>query len=402
MNFLNQFQSGFRKQHSTTTALLKVHDDIAQAIDRKGIAILLLIDFAKAFDRVSHRKLLNKLSSTFVFSSTAVQLIKSYLTGRSQTVFHNREFSSFGEIKSGVPQGSILGPLLFSLFINDLPSVLEYCSIHLFADDVQIYLCSDKNININEMARKINSDLQKLLEWSRRNLLMVNPAKTKAMLINRSRFSPRTPDLFLGNEMIEFVEQASNLGMIFTSNLSWDPQVNQQCRKIYYALKQLNLTTRHLDIQTKIKLFKTLILPHFIFCDFIYSNASLAIMNRLRLALNRCVRYVYNLSRFSRVTHLHKTLLGCSFWRFFEYRLCLNFYRIISSETPSYLFSKITRMRLPRTMNYSIPHHNSVYYGQSFFVRSIVHWNALPISIKLCTSLIGFKRDLLSTFCNMN
>lgn len=402
MDFLNQNQSGFRKKHSTNTALLKVHDDIAQAVDKKGVAILLLIDFAKAFDRVSHRKLLNKLSSNFIFSNTAVTLIKSYLTGRTQTVFHNMEFSSYVEIKSGVPQGSILGPLLFSLFINDLPSVLEYCSVHLFADDVQIYLCSDKTIDVDDMSRKINSDLQKLLEWAKRNLLMINPTKTKALLINRSRSTIRTPDLFLNSEKVAFVDQASNLGLIFTSNLSWDAQVNQQCRKVYYALKQLNLTTRHLDIQTKIKLFKALILPHFIYCDFVYSNASMAAMNKLRLALNACVRYVYCLSRFSRVSHFHKILLGCSFWRFLEYRICLTFYKIINSETPNYLFSKITRTRLPRTMNFNIPQHTTIYYGQSFFVRSIVHWNSLPISLKSCTSLVGFKRELLSRFANLN
>lgn len=402
MSFLTQYQSGFRRKHSTTTALLKVHDDIARSIDKKGIAILLLIDFAKAFDRVSHRKLLDKLSSKFYFSNTAVSLIKSYLSERTQTVFHNMEFSTFIEIKSGVPQGSILGPLLFSLFINDLPSVLEYCSVHLFADDVQIYLCSDININMYEISRKINSDLQKLLEWSRRNLLMINPSKTKALLINKTRSSLQPPDLYFDNEKLQFVDQALNLGMIFTSNLCWDAQINQQCRKIYYGLKQLNLTTRHLDTHTKIRLFKTLLFPHFIFCDFIYSNASMAAMNKMRLALNACVRYVHRLPKFSRVSHLHETLLGCSFMQFFEYRLCLNLYKIIKSRTPHYLFIKITRMRQPRTMNLSIPHHNSAYYGNSFFVRSIVLWNALPVNVKLSSSIIGFKRDLLHRFSNMN
>lgn len=189
--------------------------------------------------------------------------------------------------------------------------------------------------------------------------------------------------------------------MIFTSNLCWDAQINQQCRKIYYVLKQLNLVTIHLDAQIKTKLFKALLLPHFIYCDFIYSNASMAAMNKMRLALNACVRYVHCLPRYSRVSHLHESLLGCSFRRFYEYRLCLNFHKIIKSRTPNYLFSKITRMRQPRTMNFSIPQHYSVYYGQSFFVRSIVHWNALPISIKLCSSVIGFRRDLIR-FSNMN
>lgn len=402
MSFLSPHQSGFRKSHSTTTTLLKVHDDIAQVVDKKGVAILLLIDFAKAFDRVSHRKLLNKLSLVYQFSSSAVNLIKSYLIGRSQTVYHNENFSVFQEIKSGVPQGSILGPLLFSLFINDLPAVLDFCSVHLFADDVQIYLCGGKNTNMADLARKVNHDLQKLLEWSNRNLLMINPAKTKALLINKLRSPPRAPELFLDGELVHFVDQATNLGVIVDTNLCWDAHINSQCRKIYCSLKLLNLTTRHLGSETKVKLFKALILPHFTYCDFVYSNASMASMHKLRVALNACVRYVHNLSRYSRVTHLQKSLLGCSFWRFFEYRTCLLFYKIINCRAPNYLVSKVIQMRQARTMNFCIPQHCSTYYGQSFFVRSVVSWNALPIHIKLCNSFLEFKRNLLERLYNMN
>lgn len=110
--------------------------------------MLLLIDFAKAFDSVVHRKLVNKLSTTFRFSVSATNLIRNYLSERSQAVFSNGILSPFKPIISGVPQGSVLGPLLFSLFINDLPSVLDFCSVHLFADDVQVYLCSNGTIDI--------------------------------------------------------------------------------------------------------------------------------------------------------------------------------------------------------------------------------------------------------------
>lgn len=128
----------------------------------------------------------------------------------------------------------------------------------------------------------------------------------------------------------------------------------------------------------------------------------MASMNKLRVALNACVRYVHCLSRYSRVTHLQKTLLGCNFWRFFEYRSCLLFYKIINTRTPDYLFSKFTRMRQSRTLNFSIPQHSSRYYGQSFFVRSIVSWNALPVDIQSSNSIQVFKRDLRNRFSNMN
>ena len=121
-----------------------MHDDISQTIDKKGFAVLLLIDFAKAFDRVSHPKLIHKLTNFFQFSNSAANLIRSYLENRFQAVFCNSSLSSFEPIKSGVPQGSILGPVLFTIFINDLPSVLKYRSVHMFADDVQLYLCISK------------------------------------------------------------------------------------------------------------------------------------------------------------------------------------------------------------------------------------------------------------------
>lgn len=401
-DLLHPLQSGFRKGHSTDTALIKVHDDLARCIDRRGVAVLLLIDFSKAFDRVSHVKLLNKLTSSFGLSLTAVSLLDSYLRDRFQTVFHNGFHSAFVEILSGVPQGSVLGPLLFSLFINDLPSVLEFCSVHLFADDVQIYLCSDENLNIVEMQQKMNSDLFKIQRWSEHNFLPINPSKTKALFINRLKVPPNPPELLLRNEPIEYVDSACNLGVIFKSNLDWDHQINAQTRKIYGSLKQLTLTTKFLDSSTKIKLFKSLLYPHFIFGDFIYQNATSESLNKLKVALNSCIRYVYNLSRFHHVSHLQKSLIGCNFSDFYQYRSCLTLFRIIYSGNPSYLRSKLIPLRSIRTKNYRIPQHNSAYYGQSLFARGISNWNLLPSNIKASMSIPYFKRKLLAELNNTN
>lgn len=355
-----------------------------------------MVDFAKAFDRVSHNKLVNKLVSLFDFSATAAKLIRSYLEDRYQAVFCNEVLSSFELISSGVPQGSVLGPLLFSLFINDLPANLDYCSIHLFADDVQIYFCNNSNFDLNDVARKINHDLGKLSTWSNINLLAINPSKTKAVLFAKNNNNITPPQLFQQDEPIQFFDRVTNLGVIITSQLKWEAHINVQCGKIYGTLKQLNLATKHFHTSTKLKLFKSLLLPHFVYGDSLFANTSVGLLNKFRRALNACVRYVYNLSRFSHVSHLHKSLLGCTFSDFYKYRSCLSIFKINHSKTPEYLFSILQPLGNLRTRNLSVPRHSTRDYSSSLFVRGIVHWNSLPTSIKASSNTRVFKRQLLA------
>lgn len=396
-SFLNDCQSGFRSGHNTTTAFLKIHDDIHKEVDKKGIALLLLIDFSKAFDRVSHNRLLRKLSLNYNFSSAAVRLIQSYLSNRTQHVAIGETLSQPINILSGVPQGSVLGPLLFSLFINDLPSVLTHCHIHMFADDVQLYIFSS-SMCIDELARLMNEDLERISEWSNRNLLPINVDKTKAMCIKRSRLTGDKPLIFLNGESVEYVEKTVNLGFVVTSDLEWDHQINHTCCKIYGCLRQLTLSSRMLGKEVKLKLFKSLILPHFIYGAEFLLNASARSLVRLRVALNSCVRYVYNLSRFSSVSHLHKHFLGCSFHDFIRLRALLALFKIIKFNSPSYLHLKLQPFRSSRVMNLIIPRHNTSHYGDTLFVRGITIWNQLPVQIKNNNTLIGFRRDCIAYF----
>lgn len=393
-NLLSPYQSGFRSGHSTSTALLKVHDDISQFIDKKGVAFLLLIDFSKAFDRVSHVKLLNKLSQQFHFSRNAVLLIKSYLSLRCQIVEIDGNQSRPIHIISGVPQGSVLGPLLFSLFINDLPSVLKICMIHMFADDVQLYFCST-NIGIDEMVRLINADLKNVSLWSLNNLLPINSSKTKAMFISRRLVRPTLPHLVINNERIEYVNKASNLGVTFQNNLEWDDQVNSQCGKIYAGLRHLKFTAGMLPTPTKVKLFKTLLLPHLSYGLELILNVCAASYNRLRVALNHCIRWVFNLSRYSSVTHLQRELLGCSYPNYFKLRCCLAIHKIIH-QGPRYLADKMQSFRSLRVQHYVISHHSTSHYGDTFFVRAIFFWNQLPSEIKAIDSYTRFHRLCLN------
>lgn len=143
-DMLYKFQSGYRRRYSTTTALLRVTQDLRENLSRRFygkryVSFLMLLDFSSAFDLVNHQLLLEKLRKLFNFSNDALNLIRSYLSNRSQTVTIDTHMSDSLSTKNGVPLGSVLGPLLFSLFINDLPTVIKHCTCHLFADDVQLY-----------------------------------------------------------------------------------------------------------------------------------------------------------------------------------------------------------------------------------------------------------------------
>lgn len=166
------------------------------------------------------------------------------------------------------------------------------------------------------VANIINEDLECIRAWSERNLLKLNAKKTNALLISRY-IQVEYPEIKIGNETIGFVDRATSLGFTVGNNFKWDSYVLGQCGKIYGSLRSLYTKASLLSTNVKLKLFKTFILPYFISCDFLFFNVSSNTQERLKVALNSCVRFVYNLKRQDHVTHLQHTLLANSFFSFF-------------------------------------------------------------------------------------
>jgi len=173
-NILTDKQSGFRVGRSCTTPIINIVEDIRDKMDTNNIKFFTLLDYSKAFDTVIHEILCIKLKRLCNFSRASVQLICSFLSNRGQSVFLNNVYSSFLCLKRGVPQGSVLGPLLFSVYVNDLHSNMSNCKVHMYADDVQMYV-SRPIRRIKECIRVCQTELEIVSKWAKINGLGLNP-----------------------------------------------------------------------------------------------------------------------------------------------------------------------------------------------------------------------------------
>ena len=389
--WLSPFQSGYRNFHSTSTAILKVTHDISSHLDKKEFGMLVLLDFSKAFDSLHHKLLSQKLKNLYGFSGKSVMLLESYLANRSQIVCINDALSTPMILHHGVPQGSILGPVLFTFFINDISNCIKYSKFHMYADDIQLYNFSCKNESSLLMGQ-INTDLASILAWSKSNGMFLNASKSFTLPLCRGQL-PEIGQIFLGQDIVKQVNQVQNLGFTFDIKMSWVAHVNAMCGKITAALRSLR-PSFFLPISTKLMLFKSLILPFFNYGDIILLMMSQESKNLLRKTLNMCVRFIYGLNSGDHVSHLHSTLLGCPFDKYYEFRSNLFMYRLTKNCEPAYLYDHLCSSSRTQ-VNRFIPHINRTsFFNASFFVRGISIWNSLPYGLRNSRNFESFRREL--------
>lgn len=327
----------------------------------------------------------------FNFSTSACRLIYSYLTGRSQVVEVDGITSNTLPILCGVPQGSVLGPLLFSLYINDVGDVLKFSKFHLFADDLQIYI-SDIWQNRVDCVCRLNDDLQSVLLWSIKNKLILNTNKTQAIIVYKNKISEEDfPNVLLNNEIVVFSKTVRNLGLIIDQTLSWNEHITGVCNRVYVMLRVLWKTTSFLNVKTRYKLFMAYVLPHILYCDVVLFGMHVGIMDKLKRLLNSCVRFVFFLRKYDHISQFRNLLLGSNIDKYLEMRTCVFIHRIVSGECPNYLFTKLRFVNSLRTGQIMLPVNNSRIYSSSLFVSGIGKYNKLPLSIRSDKSVNNFK-----------
>lgn len=367
------------------------------------ISFLILLDFSKAFSSVDHSILLSKLREQFGFTECAIKLLQSYLSHRVQQVKLKDDVSKFCEVTSGVPEGSILGPILFSLFINDLGNCVVGAHSHLFADDFQIYDCALVQ-DISPCITKLNGILQHVSTWALSNKISINCSKSQAVVITNKKIDCLLIDkLRLGNDIIEFVNKVRNLGLIMNNKLTWSDHTNNVTSKVYSILSKLWMSEKFTPRNIKIKLIKSLIVPIFTYCAPIYAGCANSDWQKLNVAFNSCARYAFNVRRGDPISSLAKSLLGCSLRNYFHYSSCVFLYKLIRFKSPSYLYSKIEFSLTPRNLNNINfpPRSKTLARSSSFFVHGVKLWRSLSADLRNLESIGAFKCRSLTHFSSL-
>lgn len=391
-NLLTPFQSGFRPGHSCLSALMDVTEKARQGIDKGKCTILVLLDFTNAFGSVNFGILLNKLARNFKFSRSTLKFVHSYLSGRSQCVRVKDQCSSFMNMSQGVPQGSILGPLLFSLFINDIGRSLKSASFHMFADDFQFFvqcLPSDLHHAIN----LINNELASIYSWCELNLLKINPRKSQAIILYKSCIpTNKLPPILLNNTVIPFSCTVKNLGVMLACDLSWGKYVSEICRKIYGTLHILKRLSYFTPQKLRLQLVKVLIVPYITYCDCLYAlSLDASSLRKLHVAVNVCTRYILNVKPRSHIPLANKDMiLGMDLTYFLQFR-CIKFiFKLLNPDKfkiPSYLTHLFPLANSKRGLSITQCHSNYKAFYDSFRLAGARLWNWLPFRLRARPSI---------------
>ena len=282
-------QYGFRKNHATAYALIQLYDKLSNAIDQGKVTLGLFIDLSKAFDTVNHDILLAKLEFYGV-RGIALQWFQSYLSGRSLFVQYNGYKSSLKYVECGVPQGSILGPLLFLLYINDLCNVSKVLDFILFADDTNIFFSHKDPIFLMEL---VNTELQKLSGWFQANKLSINVKKSNYIIFKTSQNRQKLDlDFSINDTKIDRVTETLFLGVIIDECLTWKPHVQNFTRKISKSLGIIYKSSFCLKKNSLCTLYYSLVYPYLYYCACVWGLTYHSNLKRLVTFQKRAVRTI--------------------------------------------------------------------------------------------------------------
>ena len=411
-NMLYEYQSAFRSCHSTETALIRLTDHILKNMDNDEVTGLVFIDFRKAFDVINHELLLKKLS-IYGASPPSAAWFQSYLSQRKQFITLGKTTPEQLTIRQGVPQGSILGPVLFLLFVNDMPLNVHKSTMDIYADDTTLSLSSDWKA-IPALNKSLTKDLTEVEKWASENKMFINTKKTKALLATGKRLRRRLAhdtgkfEARMQNAEIEQVGSHKLLGVIIDENLTYEAHVDELCNKLSKRIGLLRHISCYLKKNQKLIYYNAVIKPLFMYASTVWTSCNKEALERVLRMQKRAARIILAAQRTSRTVTLFNKLNWIPFYKEAYINRCALAYKRINRTLPEYMNTSLRKnsdvhSRSTRNCNLNLlcpSHRNASEGGRTFAVRTIKDWNSLPRSLKIEKSVKSFKAKLCDTILN--
>jgi hypothetical protein len=400
---LNPFQYGFREFMSTDLAILELQDRIASLISSGSWCLGIFLDLSKAFDTINHEILISKLESYGV-RGLALSWFMSYLSNRTQFTLINNNKSTVRSIECGVPQGSILGPLLFLIYINDINNAIKLGDPILFADDTNIIY---SNKDLSELINNTNKELLNVSKWFTANKLSVNVKKTKFMLFrpNARCNSGYIQNILINNQALERVTSIKFLGVILEESLNWQAHINFKANKISKAIGVMSRLKHQLPEHTLYILYNSLILPHLHYAITAWGGSPLNHQKRLITLQKKALRI---LSKSSYHCHTDPIFSSCKLLKLHDlYKIscCKLMFQRIKGRLPAYHSAQLVLnnnqdLRMTRQSgDVKTPVIHKRIDRQLLSYRIGTVWNNLPTSLKQSrTSIHTFSKNLKKSF----
>jgi hypothetical protein len=390
---LTQSQYGFRRGRSTELAILNMIDKVTEAVDQKNDCVGVFLDLSKAFDTIDHGILLRKLYLLGI-RGVVNNWFGSYLSNRKQFVEIKDCRSALMQISCGVPQGSILGPLLFIIYINDLVSAIQDCDVIMFADDTNLFFTSK---NLIDLEISVNKQLLNICSWFNLNKLSLNVKKTNYILFGQ-RKRENYLNICINNNIIEQTVKTKFLGVIINQTLTWTDHISVVTHKVNKSIGILSRLSKSLPSCVLISIYQSLVAPYYDYCNIVWAINNSLVLDQLQKTQKRAIRIITN-SPFNSHTRplfsklnilpimsLNKLRVGCFMFCALHGLLTdyFNCMFVQNSDTYSYFTRHHTDLHL-NSCRLNLRKFTLKLYGPTL-------WNSVPLHVKVSESLSEFKK----------
>lgn len=356
---------------------------------------------SKAFDLVNHKLLIQKLYYYHI-SSGAITWFTSYLENRTQKVTVSGNLSKSATVISGVPQGSVLGPLLFIIYINDLPLHLKTSEADLFADDTTL---TASGLSTQDLHNKLQTDLDNINLWCKQNAMMLNAQKTKAMNLSSNRNKQQLQPLHLQEHEIEFSETEKLLGIHVDNNLKWKTQVDKTLKKCNTQLYLLLRIKQYLDVNARKLFFNAYILPHLDYCCTVWGNCNNEQILDIIKFQKRAARIILDKSYDAPSAELFNELNWIKFDERIRYKKAVIMYKSLNNASfPQYMKNKFQfihqrhehNLRSAKNSDLFVPQPKKEIFRKSLTYSGPKLWNNIPHSIRKSETIRKFQASYIS------